>query len=157
MTGEQNPLPTCSDIREYASQTSNCLEVRELLTGRYRGQLSLPYDLCSAPWPKVILLALSLKKKKSAPHRGFEQNVTKRIAILLWDCPVHIYSSRQKREIRLRPIYYTVISALSLPSLNCRALDTIWSYVTYRAITGGTEYFSFQTHSGDAGHYKIKY
>lgn len=66
--------PTYSDIREYASQTSNCLEVRELLTARYRGQLSLPYDLCCAQLPKVILLALSFLKRKKiySPHRGYE-------------------------------------------------------------------------------------
>lgn len=77
-------FPTCSDIREYASQTSNCLKVRELLTARYRGQLSLPYDLCGASRPKVILPALSLNNKKKnicSAHRGYETNVTKRIAM----------------------------------------------------------------------------
>lgn len=78
--------PTYSDIREYASQTSNCLEVRELLTARYRGQLSLPYDLCWAPLPKVILLALSfLKEKKSALLTDGMSR--KRITVVLLHCP----------------------------------------------------------------------
>lgn len=37
LTGRRSPLPTCGDIREYASQTSNCRKVRELLTARYGG------------------------------------------------------------------------------------------------------------------------
>ena len=94
-------FPTWSDIREYASQTSNCLKVRELLTARYRGQLSLPYDLCSASRPKVILPALSSKKKiyisallTEAMRRMSQKEL--QWAILLLDCHVHVYISRQK-------------------------------------------------------------
>lgn len=128
LTGGQNPLLTYSDIRQYASQTSNCLKVRELLTGRYRGQLSLPYDLCCASRPKVILPSLFLKKKINSallteamswlPQKEYQ------CRIILLDSTIEIYSSRQKYKISLRPSF-TILTFQLSPSFHCLPLTVL--------------------------------